>query len=227
MILSRIQADLWVHRVPYRVGGLLEFGRQLVVVRLPGGALWIHSPVPWTPALRTTIAALGQVGHVVAPNLHHDECLASFQREYPAALFHATPGLATLHPRIRFDRTLGGAPDPAWAGALDQHFIQGMPGLGEFLFLHRASRTLILTDLAFNLGPEGPFLTRVLMRLNGAWGKFGPSRYCRSLIADRAALRRSLDHVLAWDFDRIIVGHGANLETDGKAALRAAFSFLG
>lgn len=227
MILSQLHADLRVHRVPYRVGGLLEFGRQLVVVRLPDGGLWIHSPIPWTPELRAAVDGIGKVAHVIAPNLHHDECLASFQKEYPAACFHATPGLAATHPQIRFDRVLGEAPDPAWAGTLDQHFIQGMPKLGEFLFLHRASRTLILTDLAFNLGPEGPLPTRILMRLNDAWGKFGPSRYCRSLIADPVALRRSLDHVLAWDFDRILVGHGANIETGGKAALRAAFAFLG
>jgi hypothetical protein len=43
---------------------------------------------------------------------------------------------------------------------------------------------------------------------------------------DRTAVRASLEHILAWDFDRILVGHGRNLETGGKPALRAGFAFL-
>ena len=37
---------------------------------------------------------------------------------------------------------------------------------------------------------------------------------------------QSIDAILAWDFDRIIVGHGTTIETGGKAALRDAFAFL-
>jgi hypothetical protein len=33
---------------------------------------------------------------------------------------------------------------------------------------------------------------------------------------DRAAARRSLDRVLGWEFDRVVVGHGAVVEHDGK-----------
>jgi len=71
-----------------------------------------------------------------------------------------------------------------------------------------------------------PFLSRVLLKLNDCYCKFGPSRLVRSIIKDRAALRRSLDHVLAWDFDAIVVSHGASVKTGGKPLLREAFAFL-
>ena len=46
------------------------------------------------------------------------------------------------------------------------------------------------------------------------------------MIKDRAALRSSFDHVLAWDFDAIVLSHGANLASGGRARLREVFAFL-
>jgi hypothetical protein len=43
---------------------------------------------------------------------------------------------------------------------------------------------------------------------------------------DRAAVRASLDRILAGDFDRIIVGHGRNVETGGKRVFGDAFAFV-
>lgn len=221
-MLHQLHPDLWVCAVPYR-----SLGRQLVVVRLRGGGLWVLSPIPVTPELRSELAALGEIRHVVGPNCYHDECLLEFQREYPGPLFHAAPGLAKARPDIRFGAELSNAPHPDWAGVLEQHLIKGMPKLNEVVFFHTASRTLIIADIAFNLGPNGPWFFALLMRLNGAWGRFGPSRLCRMLMCDKAAVRASLDHILRWDFDRVIVGHGKNLETGGKENFRQAFAFLG
>lgn len=57
-------------------------------------------------------------------------------------------------------------------------------------------------------------------------GRFSLSQFCQSLMRDRAAVRASIDTILAWDFDRIIVGHGLNIETAGKEVFRTAFAFL-
>jgi hypothetical protein len=102
-----------------------------------------------------------------------------------------------------------------------------MPGLNEVFFFHPASRSLIVTDLAFNLSASGPAWNKLVFALVGVpWGRFAPSRFSRGMIQDRDAVCASLARVLAWDFDRIIVGHDTNIESGGKAALRAAFSFL-
>ena len=204
----------------------MPLGRQLVVLRLPDGNLWIHSPVPMNPELRRELAALGEVRHVVGPNLWHDECLREFQAEPPSALFHAAPGLAAQKRDVRFGAELSDTPHPAWAGVLEQHLVRGMPGMNEIVFFHAASRSLLIADLAFNLGPEGPWWFALMMRAYGAWGRFGPTPLEKWLMRDKAAVRASLDLVLTWDFDRIIVGHGRNIETDGKRVLREAFAFL-
>ena len=98
--------------------------------------------------------------------------------------------------------------------------------MNEVVFFHPASRSLILADLAFNLGPEGPWWFGLLMRVYGAWGRFGPTPLEKFLMRDKAAVRASLDHILMWDFDRVIVGHGRNIETNGKAVFREAFAMI-
>ena len=65
------------------------------------------------------------------------------------------------------------------------------------------------------------------MTVAGAWGRFGPSRLARSFMEDKAAVRASVDRILAFDFDRVIVTHGDVVKTNGREALREAFSKIG
>jgi len=41
---------------------------------------------------------------------------------------------------------------------------------------------------------------------------------------DRRAAKQSLERILEWDFDRIILSHGENIESDAKAVLRKAWA---
>ena len=225
MTLAALAPNLWELNAPLSVLGM-ALGHRMTVAGLPDGGLWVHSPVAHSSALATELAQLGPVAHIVAPNAIHDTYLEGWLAAFPSARFHGARGFAKFRPDLKFTDTLGDTPDAAWAATFDQHMIRGMPRLNEVAFLHRASRTLILTDLAFNLGPEMPLLSRVLLRVNGCYCKFGPSRLLKTTIKDRAALRRSLDHLLAWDFDRVVVSHGRNIETGGKTMLREAFAFL-
>ena len=86
--------------------------------------------------------------------------------------------------------------------------------------------TLIVTDLCFNVRHSPHGMTRFFMKLNKAYGRFGPSRIMRSLIKDRAALRASIDHVLAWKPQRIVVSHGEDVTEDAAGELDRAFAFL-
>lgn len=225
-MLTSLHPDLFIRAVPYRTMGI-AVGRQLVIARLPGGGLWIHSPIPWTRELRATVDRLGEVQHVIGPNRFHDECLREFQTEYPAAQFHAAPGLADDRRDLRFVPTpLSDEPHADWREPIDQLLIQGMPRLNEVVFFHRPSRSLIIADIAFAFGSDAPWLLALLLKLGGTLGHFAPSRFCRSMMQNRAAVRASIDRILQWDFDRIVVGHGRNIETGGKEVFRAAFAFL-
>jgi hypothetical protein len=101
-----------------------------------------------------------------------------------------------------------------------------MPVLEEVVFLHRPSRTLLLTDLAFHPTEASRPGLRFWCRINRVQHGFGPTLMLRLFVRDRAALRASLDRVLAWDFDRVSVTHGEVLETGGREALRRAWAWL-
>ena len=66
----------------------------------------------------------------------------------------------------------------------------------------------------------------LILRMAGTYGRVGTSRLFRMFIKDRPAFRASLDRVLQWDFDRVVVGHGDVVERGGKRALEQAWSFL-
>ena len=224
-MLAPLHDDLWELNAPLTVLGM-ALGHRMTVARLADASLWVHSPVEYSADVAAALAQLGPVGHVVAPNCVHDTYLEGWFAAYPQARFHGAQDFARYRPDLKFTDTLGDTPPAAWAGLIDQHVLRGAPRLNETLFLHRPSRTLILTDLCFNLGLDMPFLSRVLLKLDDAYCKFGPSRLVRLVIKDRPAFRASLDHVLQWDFDRVIVSHGANLAAGGREALREAFVFL-
>ena len=58
-------------------------------------------------------------------------------------------------------------------------------------------------------------------------GEVIPHRIVRLAIRDRAAARTSVQRILQWDFDRIVVTHGDVLENGGHQRFAAAFAFLG
>ncbi|MEZ5990496.1 MAG: hypothetical protein R3F30_15560 [Planctomycetota bacterium] len=185
----------------------------------------MHSPNPLDDGLRAAVAALGPVRHLVCPNRFHHLGVEAWKAAFPDALLWGVPGLPEKRKDLSFDRVLGDEPPADWAGQLDQCLTEGNRAAGEVVFCHRASRTLLLCDLAMNIGPGEPWWTRQFFRLNGAYGRLSCSRLYRMLTRDRAAMRASIERICAWDFDRILVCHG-EAAAGGPAALRAACAGL-
>jgi hypothetical protein len=224
--LEPLAEDLWVatRPLPLWVG---DVGTRMTVIRLPGSDLFLHSPVSLDPPLREALDRIGRVRWVVGPSKVHHFYLGEYVRAYPEAELCGAPGLPEKRRDLRFQRVLDAAPVPAWGDELRHLIFAGAPRLNEVVFLHRSSRSLLLTDLAFNVKSGPGNRARILHRMLGATDRFGPHRLVRSMIRDREAARRSVAQILAWDFDRVIVTHGEVLETGGPLALRAGFAWLG
>jgi hypothetical protein len=223
--LTTLAADLWIAPRPLRVLGFLDIGTCMTVVRLADGGVFVHSPVRADAATRAAVDAIGPVRVIVAPNRVHHFFAGEWKAAHPGARLLGVPGLDAKRRDLAFDAMLGEAPDDSYAGTLDSIAVAGAPHLSEVVFLHRASRTLLTTDLAFHPTPRSSRGLRIWCRLTGV-GAFGPNRVVRVLIRDRAALRASLDRVLAWDFDRVTVTHGEPLESGGREAMRRAYAWL-
>ena len=225
-LLRELAADLWILDRPLAVGGVLHVGARMTVVRLADGSLFLHSPTRMDAETRAELDALGPVRHVVAPSKVHWFWVASAREAYPHARIYGAPGLAEKKPELPIDEDLGDDAPDAWAEALDQHVLRGAPITNEVFFHHRASRTLVLTDLVLNMRDSDSWITRQWLRINGALGRFGPHRLMKFVVKDKQAVRASVDHLLTWDFDRIVMSHGVVVQEKGKRLLRESFAWL-
>jgi hypothetical protein len=195
------------------------------VIRLPEGGLWLHSPVKLDVAARSAVDALGPVRFLVAPNTMHHLWLGDWAAAYPSAKVLAPAGLRKKRPELRIDVELSDVMDVGQSPAIELLLAHGLSGLEEFAFFHRPSRTLLLTDLAFNIHESPSWLTRTYLKLNGVYGKLGATWVVKSMTKDKAALRAWKERVLGWDFERVVPCHGQVLEAGGKEALREAFAW--
>jgi hypothetical protein len=192
-----------------RFPGGVRLPTRMTVLRLPGRRLVLHSPVPIDDAAAAELAALGEVTHLIAPSRMHHLWLEPAAQRYPgAAVWDARRG----------------DPLPAdLAEHLDHATIAGAPRIAETVFFHRASRSLICSDLLFHVTAPANWRTRMVLRMMGTHGgRLAVSRFWKRATKDRAAAAASLAPVLAWDAARVIVGHGAVFEGDVRAALAAA-----
>jgi hypothetical protein len=224
--LRAIADGLWVAERPLKPLPFLDIGTRMSVIRLPDGAVLLHSPVEADEPTRQAVAALGPVAAIACPNKVHHLFAAGWKEAHPKARLLAAPGLPTKRRDLAFDRVLDEGPEPSWAPVVDWIHVEGMPILEEVVFLHRPSRTLLLADLAFHpTRASRPGLRRWTW-LTRVRDGFGPNAVVRLAVRDRAAARRSLDRVLAWDFERVVVTHGEVLEGGGREALRRAWAWL-
>jgi len=223
--LRQLADTLWVADRDQTFYGL-PVGTRMTVMRLDGGGLLLHSPVALDPELRAQLDAIGRVCFAVAPNRVHHLYAGDVAKAYPGTRLWVAPGLERKRPDLVFEAVLEDEAPEAWRGEVDQVFFRGRPYENEVAFFHRPSRTLILCDLAFNFGPRAALPTRLLMKLLRSYGHLAPSKLDPLLIRDRRAARDSLERILAWDFDRIIVAHGDVLESGGHEILRQGYSWL-
>jgi len=220
-----VDTDLWVSESPLRFLGI-EMGARMTVVRLPDGKLWLHSPTPATPALVEQVQALGEVGYLVAPNCFHHLYVEEWKRACPQAEVYAAPGLEKKRADLEISGLLGDEPVPAWKETIDQVALGGMPMVNEVVFFHRPSASLVIVDLAFNIGEHSAPMTKLFFRMNGAFGRLAPTVLERLLVRDRAACRASFERMLDWPFERVIVSHGDVCETGGRDELVAGYGWL-
>lgn len=221
-MLMHHAADLWTATAPTTFFGI-RLGTRATIVRLPGGELWVHSPIPLLGSLRAEIDALGSVAFVVAPNLYHHLHVAPWLAAWPEAELIAHPRLAKKRPDLRITRALG-SPLP-FADTLAPVSIDGTM-LGETVFVHRPSRTLVSADLIENFASSDHWYTRMYLKLAGLENRAAFSFVLRPTVTDRRAARRSLDALLAFDFDRITLAHGEVIAREGPDALREAYAWL-
>jgi hypothetical protein len=232
--LKRVTEDVWVVDGPLIRFGMpwpkMPFPTRMTIIRIGQSDLFVHSPTPLTEDLKREIAAIGTPRWLIAPNRIHYWWMPDWKAAFPDAQ-------AYLAPRIK--EKAGEHIDFAYS---DLESSSGYPWddeiatlpvtssyMTEFVFFHRASRTLVLTDLIENFeGPKLPLWMRWLVRLGGCLDPDGgmPRDMRLSFSKKKRQLREAIETMIAWMPERIIMAHGRWYDRDGAAELRRAFRWL-
>lgn len=231
-MLRQIDRNLWVAEQPQKYLGL-EVGTRMTVIGQSDNSLVLISPIKIDSELDRQLTALGTVKYLVAPNLFHYLYLTHCQQIYPQAETIAPPGLASKQPNLKIDKTL--TQDMiGFDSELEYVLLAGfgvfvppkIAVVNEVVFYHPASKTLIITDSAFNFDRSFPVVTQLAARVIGSYKTLKPSWLEKIAVRDKHKLKKSIDRILNWDFQRIIMAHGQIIDSNAKQQLTLGYQWL-
>jgi len=226
--IKPIDSDLWVvddkfplpkGLLPFSIPGFL--GRcsiRMTLIRLGDQKILLHSPTAYSDELAEKIGNLGEIKYVVGPSIVHNSFLLDWHKAFPNSELLIAPKTPRRVPELKgypflndenpiSDQDLGQV-------LMQSHYTQ------ETLFFHRKTKTLITTDFTYGINPQADLPERLWLLATGVRNPLGVTFYYRRLVKGPKALCQSLEKVMRWDFERIIMSHGTILEQGGKEAFK-------
>jgi hypothetical protein len=216
-----------VDGAPVRMLGV-PLPTRMILVKLADGSLWLNSPVSVAIQVLDRIKASGPVRYLVAPTKMHVWRLEEWHTLFPEAELWIPQDSQNESKRLPFACILGGLLSPGWANDLDELVFKGNLFLQEVFFLHKRSSTLIVADFIQNHAIEkGRPLLNALWKVGGvAYPHGGVPLDIRLSLTGRTLARRSLNKLLSWEFDKLIIAHGVCIRKDAKSFVERAFRWL-
>src|SRR5579859_1243676 len=230
--LKPVAPDVWVVDVPIiRFGPPLlkmPFPTRMTVLRLPGERLLIHSPTPLPESLAGGVAELGRPRWIVGPNRLHYWWIPDWHAAFPDADVYLAPRIAEQargridFPWLPLDPQCG----LPWDADVATLAIEGSY-MTEVVFFHRATKTLILTDLIENFERQRVgFCMRCPASIGHVLDPDGQTPSDMRMTFAKPALRLAVETMTRWQPERVILAHGRWYERDGTKELRRAFRWL-
>ena len=233
--LKPVADDVWIVDGPvirFGVGWFkAPFSTRATIIRLAGGNLFVHSPTPIMPELKAAIAGIGTPRWIIGPNRLHYWWIPDWRAAYPDAEIYLAPKVKQqASGRLDFAcATLDRRSGYPWDDRIETLPIEGSY-MTEVEFFHRASRTLVLTDLIENFEPHklDSLALRILTWVGGVRDPHGstPRDMRMTFSGNRAELKAAVEQLIRWNPERIILAHGRWYERDGGAELRRAFRWV-
>jgi hypothetical protein len=215
------------------VGGAklpLPFTTRMTVMRLSNGDLFLHSPIKFDRRLANGLLGFGIVRHLVSPNQFHYAHIGEWAKAFPDAVSWASPRVrkraSARRVDVDFTRDLDevGPPDE-WREEIDQTLFPG-GYFKEFIFFHKASKTLILADTILNIELDKvtePW--RTATKLTGMYNPYGQIFFGMRLplLFQRQKTEAAIRKIHSWQPQRILLSHGRCFDADADKVIRRIF----
>lgn len=219
--MKKIDTDLWVWESYFTSIGCKGSTRMTIIRNK--NELFIHSPIALKDTDYEFLKSLGNVKHVVAPNLMHHMYLRDFHAQFPDAQYWLPEGLEKKIGDFPSHKILDDNDPVLSTDFLLQCRFDGHK-INETVFFHIPTSTLITADLLYNYRAEQYTAEKIFFWLIGSYGKPTVPFYHKYALKEKNAVTRFLGKVARWPAKRIIMSHGNIIENESAPEiLRSAW----
>lgn len=165
--------------------------------------LYVISPGPMEGDLYELLSKSKKAIHFISPNGVHHFHLAAAKKLFKDASFYGGKRAASQS-GIELEKI-----EQLPLEEIQIFPVGGNKVLSEVCFLDEESRSLIATDLFFNMiGKKQNLATTIMFTLAGVNNRLATSRLVTASINDKAAFKSSLKLLCELDFDTAYTSHG-------------------
>jgi hypothetical protein len=93
-------------------------------------------------------------------------------------------------------------------------YIEGNNSLSETCLYYKPKKTLIVTDLFFNINHDMNMMTKMAMKMVGTYKKLATSRMIKFSIKNKDLFNQSLKRLADLDFTEVIPNHGDSISKE-------------
>lgn len=227
--MKKISNNLWLFDGEPVTFMMLPFTTRMTIIRLSNSKLWVHSPIKLNTELKAQVDALGEIEYLIAPNHLHHLFLAKWQECYPDAQTYGTREVIKKRSELCFCAELTSDKSYPWDEDIHSLLFAGSPLMQEAVFLHRESKTLVLTDLIENF-PATDFtpVQRMFAKFTGILAPNGktPIDWRMSFLFHKKEAKDNYLKMVQWQPQKIIMAHGVIVESNAMTFLKRSFSWL-
>ncbi len=231
--IQEFHPQIWTFNQPFSRFGLIKVGLTGTVIKFGYNDLFVINPVNTTQdgeAIKKKLDELGKVKWIVCPNMQHHLYAKQYKEWYPDAKVIGMEGLPEKKKDLHFDVVYGQNFDKQKWGFeddIDSVYFSGFVNK-DIAFFHKHSKTLIVADLLANLPATQAYSRAKAGAFSGLPSLSPFSVWQRTFLRaggfrNKAAMKKDVQKVLDWDFNKIIVGHGNPILENAKDAWKSAY----
>ena len=201
-------------------GPLGKFPRRMTIIRISGRRVIIHSGFALDESEMARVEDFGKPAFFVVPSAIHRMDVKPWKLRYPDLTIVCPPAAREkVEELVKVDTIAPDFGDPA----VEFTTVDGTEQQESAVILKGAQgTTLVLNDIIFNVRKQ-PGVVGFIFGVLGVTGPepLLPKVVMRKIVEDKRALRDQLEQWANLDgLKRIILAHGAPLETDPRGTLR-------
>ncbi len=201
--------------------------RRMTILKLENGNLIIHNAIRLKDEDYAKINDLGNVDAIVVPNTIHCSEAKYFVEKYPNAKVYL-PNKLFISKKNRFHNSIN--LNSSWPYDHEIKKVTFKNNLvDESVFIHVKAKTLVVTDMLFNMKSEAfknKFELFIFKYINDMLDKAVPSRLIKYFAQrDKKTLKQNLSEINQFNFNSVIMNHGDVILQNGKQIFNNGYRY--